>query len=120
MAKTVYIKPVSTIKANLGINPGGKVQAFFTDACARYMEPYIPQRNGDLRKNKDIQPTFITYESPYASYQYYGKRKDGTRVINPENYTTEGTGPYWDKQMLSVEKDSLLKEVKEYIKYHGG
>ena len=120
MAKGVYIKPTSVIKAKLGINPSGKVQAFFTDACARYMEPYIPMREGNLRKIKDIQPTHITYESPYASYQYYGKRKDKTHVVNPENYTTKGTGTYWDKKMWNVEKENVLNEVRDYMKYHGG
>lgn len=36
------LKPISVIKADLGINPGGKVQAFFTETCKKHMEKYVP------------------------------------------------------------------------------
>lgn len=81
------LKPISEIKANLGIEPNGRVQKFFTNTCYRYMDKYVPMgETGDLRRVVDIQPDSITYQSPYAHYQYKGMREDGTHVV--KNYTT--------------------------------
>ncbi len=116
------MKPNSVIEANLGIQKGGPVHAFFTDTCYKYMDkyvPYDPGHGGDhLRENVDIETTYIQYNMPYASYQYYGIRRDGTRPVI--NYTTENTGPYWDKQMWSAENIDVIKEVQKYIDTHGG
>lgn len=109
----VKLKPTSEIKAHLGLEPNGRVQKFFTNTCYKYMDKYVPQDNGDLRTIVDIQPDSITYESPYAEYQYYGMRKDGTHVV--KNYTTPGTGTYWDKRMVSAEMQDVVKEVQDYI-----
>ena len=111
---SVKLQPTSTIKAHLGIEPNGRVQKFFTNTCAKHMDKYIPQDMGNLRTIIDIQPDSITYESEYANYQYYGMRKDGTHVV--QNYTTPGTGPYWDKRMVSAEMDDVVKEVQDYIR----
>ena len=109
----VKLKPTSVIKARLGIEPNGRVQKFFTNTCYKHMDKYVPQDNGELRTVVDIQPNSITYESNYAEYQYYGMRKDGTHVV--KNYTTPGTGPYWDKRMVSAEMQDVVKEVQNYI-----
>ena len=31
------------------------------------------------------------------------------------NYTTPGTGSYWDKRMVSAEMQDVVKEVQDYI-----
>ena len=110
---SVKLKPISQIKAGLGIEPNGRVQRFFTNTCYRYMDKYVPMDNGDLRTNVDIQADSITYESPYANYQYHGMREDGSRVV--KNYTTEGTGTYWDKRMVSAEMQDVVDEVQKYV-----
>lgn len=113
----VKMQPISVIKARLGIEPNGRVQKFFTNTCYKHMDKYVPmsdlESKGDLRTIVDIQPDSITYESPYARYQYYGMREDGTHVV--KNYTTPGTGPYWDKRMVSAEMQDVLEEVQNYI-----
>ena len=109
----VKLKPTSQIKARLGIEPNGRVQKFFTNTCYKHMDKYVPQRDGNLRIIVNIEDTSITYESNYAKYQYYGMRKDGSHVVN--NYTTPGTGTYWDKRMVSAEIDDVVKEVQDYI-----
>ena len=109
----VKLKPTSQIKARLGIEPNGRVQKFFTNTCYKHMDKYVPKDQGDLRTIVDIQPDSITYESPYAKYQYYGKREDGTHVV--KNYTTPGTGTYWDRRMVSAEIKDVIKEVQDYI-----
>ena len=109
----VKIEPVGKIKANLGLEPNGRVQKFFTNTCYKHMDKYVPKDEGNLRIIVDIQPDSITYESPYARYQYYGVREDGTHQVR--NYTTAGTGPYWDKQMVSAEIKDVVKEVQDYV-----
>lgn len=110
----VKIQPTSVIKVRLGLEPNGRVQAFLTASCYKHMNKYVPY-SGDtgrihLRENVDIQPDSITYESPYAHAQYVGFTKGPVR-----NYTTPGTGPYWDKRMISAEIDDVVKEVQDYI-----
>ena len=109
----VKLKPTSQIKARLGIQPNGRVQKFFTNTCYKYMDKYVPMREGNLRTVVDVQADSITYESPYAQYQYKGMREDGSRPV--KKYTTPGTGPYWDKRMVSAEMQDVVKEVQDYI-----
>ena len=113
----VKLKPTSVIVARLGLEPNGRVQEFFTNTCYKHMDKYVPMDNGDLRTNVDIQPDSITYESPYARYQYYGMRDDGTHQV--QNYTTPGTGTYWDKRMVSAEMQDVVKEVQNYVNRGG-
>lgn len=111
---SVEIKPVSEIKVKLGLEPNGRIQKFFTSTCYRYMDKYVPY-SGDngrlhLRENVDLQPDSITYQSPYAHAQYVGYTKGPVK-----NYTTPGTGPYWDKKMVSAEIQEVIKEVQDEI-----
>lgn len=106
----VTIRPTSEIKERLGINPNGKVQKFFTNTCYKHMDKYVPMDLGNLRTVVSIKEDSITYESPYAHAQYVGYTT-GPVV----NYTTPGTGPYWDERMKSVEMDDIVKEVQKYV-----
>ena len=101
------LNPISQIKADLGIDVNGKVQKFFTDTCAKHMDKYIPKDTGALRTIVDKGSNYITYESEYAHYQYVNQFPE-------ENYTTPGTGPYWDKRMVSAEMPIVIKEVQRY------
>ena len=107
----VKMQPTSVIKANLGIDPSGKVQKFFTNTCYRYMDKYVPKDTGALRENVTIDSNSITYEQPYAHAQYIGE-VNGGKVVN---YTTPGTGPYWDKRMVLAEMNDVVKEVQAFI-----
>ena len=109
----VKMQPTSVIKSRLGIDPNGRVQKFFTNTCYKHMDKYVPKDNGDLRTIVDIESDSITYEMPYARYQYYGMRDDGTHVVT--HYTTPGTGSYWDKRMVSAEMQDIEKEVQKFI-----
>lgn len=87
------------------------MQRFFTDTCYKYMNKYVPKDTGNLRDNVDKGADYITYESPYAHAQYIGE-VHGSLV---RNYTTPGTGSYWDKKMVSAEMNDVIKEVQEYV-----
>lgn len=109
------LNPISTIKANLGIEPNGRVQKFFTNTCYRYMDKYVPKDNGVLRTDVTIKADSITYEQPYAHAQYVGYTKGPVK-----NYTTAGTGPYWDRRMVSAEINDVVREVQDYIRRKNG
>lgn len=111
----VKMQPTSVIHANLGIEPNGRVQRFFQNTCYKHMDKYVPMRDGNLRTNVDLSdPTKIVYQSPYARYQYYGIWEDGSHKV--VNYTTPGTGTYWDRRMVSAEMQDVVKEVQDYIR----
>lgn len=118
---SLKMQPTSKIKARLGIEPNGRVQKFFTNTCYKHMDKYVPMSDlesaGNLRTIVDIQPDSITYESLYAEYQYYGMRKDGTHVV--KHYTTPGTGPYWDRRMVSAEMKDVVEEVQNFVNNGG-
>ena len=78
------LKPISEIKADLGIEPNGKVQKFFTNTCRNHMDKYVPKDTGMLRENVAVESDNITYQSPYAHAQYIGE-VHGSPV---RNYTT--------------------------------
>ena len=111
---SVYIDSLEKIKRKLKIDENGSAQAFLTEACYKAMDKYVPMDNGDLRTNVTLTTNSITYESPYASYQYYGIREDGTHKV--KNYTTPGTGTYWDKRMISADIDKVVKQVQDYVR----
>ena len=77
------LKPISEIKMNLGIEPNGRVQKFFTNTCYKHMDKYVPKDTGILRENVVLHSDSITYQSPYAHAQYVGYTKGPVK-----NYTT--------------------------------
>ncbi len=135
---SVSLKPISTIKADLGINPSGAVQKKLQMSCYRHMMKYVPYREGRLVADVDLSdPKKIVFESKYAHYMYIGKKyvmsngksayyspnygfwsdKGVAKIPTNEDlvYHTPGTGPYWDKRMVSAEIDSVIKEVQKYV-----
>ena len=78
------LKPISEIKADLGIEPNGRVQKFYTNTCRNHMDKYVPKDIGMLRENVVIENDSITYQSPHAHAQYVGI-VHGSSV---RNYTT--------------------------------
>ena len=113
----VRINSLNKIKKRLKIDDNGPAQAFLTETCYKHMDKYVPRRDDNLRTIVSLTTNTITYENNYASYQYYGRRKDKTHKV--KNYTTPGTGPRWDRRMLSAEKKDVIKEVKNFIKNGG-
>lgn len=105
--------PTSIILANLGLEPNGKVQKYFTKRCADHMDKYVPMDKGNLREYK-INGNLIIYEVPYARYQYYGVSKTGKKL----NYNTDKhrlATSYWDKKMVTNEMDDIVKEVQDFV-----
>lgn len=78
------LKPINSIKADLGIEPNGRVQKYFTERCYEHMDKYVPKDTGALRDNVIKTSDSITYAVPYAHAQYVGIIQ-GSSV---KNYTT--------------------------------
>lgn len=114
---SVYINSLDKIKKRLKIDNNGPAQSFMTETCYKAMDKYVPKRagsdGGTLRDNVVLTTNSVTYETVYAEYQYYGQRRDGTHKVR--NYSTPGTGPYWDKRMISADMDNVVKQVQDYI-----
>ena len=110
-----YVKfsNIKDIEKRIGVNPSGEIQKFTTNTLYKFMDDFVPMRNGDLRKNVSIDDDSITYESNYAEYQYYGEREDKTHKV--ENYTTPGTGKRWDKLMWSAKKKEVLETIQKKV-----
>lgn len=116
----VHLDPKG-IKLELGINAGGKVQKYFVNTCYKHMDRFVPRRlgekGGSLRETVTFDDSGITYEMPYARYQYYGEREDGTHKV--KNYSTQGTGPYWDERMWNVDREKIVQEVQKEFERGG-
>ena len=80
------LRPISEIKADLGIEPNGKVQKYFTERCYQHMDKYVPKDTGALRDTVLKRTDYIKYNMPYAHAQYVGI-VHGT-PIKDENRTT--------------------------------
>lgn len=118
----VEMKPISVIITNHHIEPNGKVHAYFTAMCAKHMDVYVPKREGKLRETvvkngqvtRNVTTDRIIYTQPYARYQFYGERRDGSHKV--VNYTTAGTGRRWDRKMATVDGHILSKEIDNFVK----
>lgn len=121
----VKMKPDGEIIMDLGLEQYGEGHKFFASECKRLMNEFVPysgpekrSESGHLRDSAYVDNECnIHYSTPYAGYQYYGMRKDGTHII--KNWTTPGTGPYWDQLMVSAKGEELKEEMNQYIKERG-
>lgn len=69
------IKPTVQLLRERGIEKGGKVQKFIDSEVIRYMDPFTPYRNGDLKKSAILGTVIgsgrVKYTAPYARRNYY-------------------------------------------------
>lgn len=85
-----------------GMQENGDTQLFLANTCFRRMQKYVPFDSGALSTTATIKPHKVIYEMPYAHKQYTTNKGKGIR------------GKYWDKKMVSAEKELIIKEVKTY------
>ena len=82
---------------------GGSAQLFLSNECFRRMTKYVPKDTGMLSTTVTVKPGSVTYEQPYAHRQYTTNKGKGLR------------GKYWDKKMISAEKQLLVRDVQKYV-----
>ena len=87
------LKPISEIKADLGIEPNGKVQKYFTERCYQHMDKYVPMADThQLRENVVKGIDYIKYNVLYAHAQYIGEVHGSPvkKYTTPRNRTILG------------------------------
>ena len=87
-----------------GMQENGDTQLFLANTCFRRMQKYVPFDTGTLSTHATVRPGSVTYEEQYAHKQYTTNKGKGIR------------GKYWDKIMVSAEKELVAKEVEAYAK----
>jgi len=125
MAVKVNLKPTSVIKANLGIEPNGRVHKFFTAECARQMDRFVPFDKGDLagtviqggQPTGNVTTNTITYDQRYAIVVYYGIRKGKPIHIHTDKHIDATT--YWDRRMWTAKGQDIIKAVQDYVNRGG-
>ncbi len=121
----VNMQPASVIKARLGIEPNGRVHKFFTNECAKEMDPFVPFDNGDLAETviqggqptRNVTTNTITYEQEYAKVVYYGIRNGKSIIIHHDKHAKATT--YWDKHMWTAKGQDIVNRVQEYVNRGG-
>lgn len=122
---SVELNPTNKIIARLKLQPNGEAQQFFTNECAKHMDPFVPFDTGTLAETVIIngQPTTnvkedkITYAQEYAKVVYYGVREGKELTIHQDMHPLATT--YWDKHMWTSKGKEIIKSVEDYIKRGG-
>lgn len=107
---------------NRGLGADKKAQKFFTNEVFKQNQPYTPFDSGTLAATVDLQDDSITYKSPYAKYQYYGKVMIGKapKEVTDKDLKYNGAptrGAFWDKKMWGDRGNEILQGV---VKITGG
>lgn len=135
---TIY-NPAGTINRILNDDVG----KFVANEWSRYFAKYVPMREGILAQNITIEPFKVTYNSPYAHYQWEGEkyvdpiynvggfhnadfsvwwsRPGVTKIPSGEllNYSKEQNPlatSHWEQPAYNAFKDAVAKAVTDYLK----
>ena len=126
MKVEVNINGASTMLAKRGLQTGGRMQKLFTSECARFMDKYVPMQQGTLKNTRIIGDDYVTYNTPYARFQYYGKVMVGEKSHSPwasrgepkkltdRDISYHGApmrGAYWDKRMWQDHKNDIINGI---------
>lgn len=119
--------PTAKILKSRGLGSDTGARKFLASEVKRFCDPYVPMQQGMLKNNAIIAEdgTYITYNQPYAHYQYYGEVMAGRA---PKQYTGREIdyhgapmrGKQWDKRMLADKSKDLERSLDAYIKNKGG
>ena len=113
----VELSSLNKLEKQLHIDPEGIVQTIFTHSCRLHCDEFTPYDTGALADNVSETPSSFTYEVPYASYQYYGERQDGShkivhRTLDKHPLATS----YWDKHMVTAKGNEVVEDVRRYMR----
>lgn len=71
----LILKPVNLLLDELGLSPKGAVRRCLDMEVERRCRPYVPFKEGHLERSGTASVPdigFVTWDRPYAKYQYYG------------------------------------------------
>lgn len=130
MKVETHLDSAAEIQGKRGLQANGRVQKFFTMTCAKEMDPYVPMQKGMLKNTRIIGTDTVTYNMPYAKFQYHGKVMVGTKSGSPwaksgerksvtdKDLTYHGAptrGAFWNKRMWADKKAKVLNQVAAYV-----
>ena len=105
-----------------GLAPNGAVQKFIDSEVLRLSDPYVPFDTGNLKKSgqraTEIGSGIVSYNAPYARYQYYGRVMAGAppkRVTDiPLKYQgAPMRGKLWFERMKEDHKAEILRGARK-------
>jgi len=117
---TLEMPSVEELIEQLGIGENGHVQEKYSEICKDDMEEYVPMLEGALREEAIIDKynaQGVIYgpegsnSNAYAGPQYFGMPGGHAAV----NYTTEGTGPFWDEPAKMNKTEQRNDKIQKYI-----
>ena len=78
---------------------------------AQYCEPYVPLLTGVLSSSglANVTPQGVTYDTPYATYQYYLNTENRTRDFHPLATS------FWDKVMLRDRGEEFAEAIRQIL-----
>jgi hypothetical protein len=130
MPVIIELKSSDEIIKYMNLDESGKLHSFFTETCALHMDKYVPFDEGILagtvvkgnNTTTNVTTDEIIYDQEYASYQYFGERKDGShKTVNRSLDMHPLATSYWDEHMWTAEKETIEKEVEnEFKRLNGG
>lgn len=109
MSVKIKMDSTSKILSKRKLNgKGSEAQIFFTKQCAKWMNNYVPFKNGRLKDmSVEIGTDFVKYDTPYAKKQYYTNKGNGTHGGQ--------RGKLWDKIMWIGKANTILKELANFV-----
>ena len=131
MAFSVDVKfnDINKIIADHNLQENGKVAFFIAQDIYRLSEPYTPRDSGNLYRNVTIKGGEITYNAPYAHYQYYGMAmvdKNGSAFASlgqKKHYNGKSLqyhnggmrGKQWDKRLINDRLRDIINDTMLYL-----
>ena len=113
MGITVDLSGVYKKISNKNMMAGQRAVA--NQALVDMNENFVPKRDGHLRDSATISMdgSKITWNAPYAGPMYRGiiTNKSGSYPIH--NWTTPGTGAYWDQRAKGVFMSDWVQAFKK-------
>ena len=111
------------VKVAQNIKKGAKLaERAVADQIIADSRQYVPD-DGEhaLRDSARVEEigggTKVTYNTPYAAYQYYGCYPDGTHQV--KNHTTAGTVTQWCEHSKTVNHEKWLRVAQNAMKELG-
>ena len=114
MATNVRIQmdDTGTILLKRYLNKDGQAQEKFTKECAKWMNNYVPYKDGRLKDMMvEIKTSKVIYNAPYAKKQYYtnkGNGKQGESVGGKR-------GKFWDRRAWSDHGNDIVKSIAQFV-----
>ena len=123
----LLLKSTQVLLAARNLEVGGAVQCYIDSEVLRLSDPYLPLRDGDLKRagldGTTVGSGEVEWKGPYARYLYYGKlmlspsgscwAKHGEKKhLTDKDLNFHGApkrGSFWFERMKTVHQKNIVK-----------